>query len=308
MPLACYTPDMTTLSAGRMPDGRRPTPRPRFTEPQLVRRVDAVAHVWGDDEAGYVTDRVISSTDQLHVLEFELAPGGGFRHSAMNPTVFGADVLYYVLSGGLVLANPETGEVTVTEAGSGRLFHRGTWHNGFSASSVEPVRVLEFFSPPPSRGAASEFARRQPALTNTRYRDDRWDARWPQARSEHAASTSFARVAVDNALMSLRDHQPSHLNATLVSTPYLHVIEGSVQPGHVEPFRVVERESVLHVLEGELWVDVWSDEVGYQATSILAPGDSMFLPVGCSERLLVRSASPARYLRGSGEVPSDWTP
>ena len=144
MPLACYTPRMTTLSAGRMPDGRRPTPRPRFTEPRLVRRVDAVAHVWGDDEAGYVTDRVISSTDQLHVLEFELAPGGGFRHSAMNPTIFGADVLYYVLAGTLVLANPETGEVTVTEAGSGRLFHRGTWHNGFSASSVEPETYEDF--------------------------------------------------------------------------------------------------------------------------------------------------------------------
>lgn len=299
---------MSTAPVVPVPHGRRPTPRPRFTEPRLIRRVDAVPHVWGDDEAGYVTDRVLSSTDQLHALEFELAPGGGFRHSAMNQTVFGADVLYYVLEGALLLTNPETGEVVRAETNTGRLFHRGTWHNGFTASSAAPVRVLEFFSPPPSRGTASDFARRQPALAEPLYRDSRWEGRWPEARAEREASTSFHHVDAHNALLSFRDSSPAHVIATLVSTPFLQVIEGTVQPAHVEEFRVVERESVITVLEGELWVDVWSDSVGFQATNVLLPGDSMFLPIGCSERLLVRSASPARYLRGSGEVPDGWTP
>lgn len=308
MTLGWYTRGMSTAPAVPVPSGRRPTPRPRSTEPRLIRRSDAVAHVWGDDEAGYVTDRVLSSTDQLHALEFDLAPGGGFRHSALNQTVFGADVLYYVLEGELLLTNPQSGEVVRAEQGTGRLFHRGTWHNGFAASVSAPVRVLEFFSPPPSRGTASDFAKRQPALDDALYRDERWEGRWPQARAEREAATSFHRVSAADALLSFRDSVPSHLVATLVSTPYLHVIEGTVQPGHVEQFRIVDRESVLTVLEGELWVDVWSDSIGFQATNVLGPGDSMFLPLGCSERLLVRSAAPARYLRGAGEVPDGWVP
>ena len=71
---------------------RRNTPRPHLAEPQLIRRVDVPHHVWGDDEGGLVTDRVISSSDQLHVLEFELPPGGRFGHTASNPTLFAADV------------------------------------------------------------------------------------------------------------------------------------------------------------------------------------------------------------------------
>ena len=62
---------------------RRNTPRPHFVEPQLIRRVDVAHHVWGDAEGGFVTDRVISSSDQLHVLEFELPPGGRFGQDAV---------------------------------------------------------------------------------------------------------------------------------------------------------------------------------------------------------------------------------
>lgn len=299
---------MSTARTAPVPNGRRPTPRPRFTEPRVIRRDDTVAHVWGDTESGFVTDRVISSTDQLHVLEFDLPPGGEFRHSDNNKTVFGADVLYYVLEGSLLLTNPQTGEVVRAEAGTGRLFHRGTWHNGFNGSSTQAVRVLEFFSPPPSRGAASEFARSQPSLETTRYADPRWEGRWPAARDESVAASSFHAVSALTALLSFRDNAPSHLVATLVDTEFLTVTENTVQPGHVEEFRPVTAESVIVSTAGELWVDVWSESVGFQATSVLRPGDSMYLPIGCSERMLVRSSEPARYLRGAGTVPDGWTP
>lgn len=263
--------------------------------------------MWGDDEAGFVTDRVISSTRQLHVLEYELPPSGEFRHSAMNQTVFGADVLYFVLEGELILANPETGEMVRVPAGTGRLFHRGTWHNGFNPYA-ESLRVIEFFSPPPARGTASEYSKNQPPLERTLYTDERWNDQWPAARPEQLRTTSFHEVSENNARLSMRDNKASHLVAVLVDTPYLRVVQGTVQPGHVEEFVTVLTESVLVVTEGELWVDVWSADMGFQATSVLHPGDAMFLPVGCAERLLVRRSSAARYLRGSGSVPEDWTP
>ena len=91
---------------------RRNTPRPHFVEPQLIRRVDVAHHVWGDDEGGFVTD-------QLHVLEFELPPGGRFGHTASNPTLFAADVAYLCVGGTLCLADPESGEIVLVPEGTG---------------------------------------------------------------------------------------------------------------------------------------------------------------------------------------------
>ena len=170
------------------------------------------------------------------------------------------------------------------------------------------MRVLEYFSPPPSRGTASDFSRQQPPLDEVRYHDARWAKQWPSARGLRDSMTSFVSVSSRNALLSFRDTSPSHLIATLVDTEFLRVIHGTVRSGHVEEFAVADAESVLYVTEGELWVDVWSDGIEYKATSVLGPGDAMFLPAGCSERLLVRDSRPAAYLRGFGEVPEGWMP
>jgi len=273
----------------------------------VVRRDEAAHHVWGDVQAGFVTDRIIVSTDQLHVLEYELPPGGEFRHSPENQTVFGGDVLYFVVEGELVLADPQTGEVVRCPSNEGRLFHRGTWHNAFNPFT-STVRVVEFFSPPPARGTASDFAKKQPALTRPTFTDQRWASRWPEARSEQRSEQSFHEASLETALWGFRDSRPTHLLATLVGTPYLRVVHGEVLPGHLEELVAVEAESLLLVTSGELWVDVWSDEIGFQATTVLQPGDAMFLPSGCSERVLNRRDEVGTYLKGSGTVPDGWVP
>ena len=50
-------------------------------------------------------------------MVFGLAPGGRFLHSPEFRTVFGADEVFTVLRGRMILANPETGEVQLVEAG-----------------------------------------------------------------------------------------------------------------------------------------------------------------------------------------------
>jgi len=288
---------------------RRPTPRPQFDGPQLIRRSNAAPHVWGDAAGGLVTDRVISSTDQLHVLEFELPPGGWFRHTADNPTLFAADVAYLCVSGTLVLADPETGEIAVAPAGSGLYFGRDTWHHGFSLGD-RTTRVIEFMSPPPSRGTAWTYGRTKPLLEVSSYVDRRWAGRWPAAVDEQRATRRLHPLRVEDALLSFRDDSPGHLVQTLLDTEFLTVTRGTVQPGVVDEFRSTPDELVLCLLTGELWVDVRTADGADPSywPSCLQPGDSCFVPAGHELRLLVRSDAPATYLQGSGRVPQGWQP
>src|SRR5262249_53610629 len=143
--------------------------------------------VWGDRESGEVFDWTYASTDKIHQLVFGMAPGGSFRHSDRFRTVFAADELYYVLSGTLVLNNPQTGEVHVARPVEPFFFGRAPCPRGHT-SGPEPLRVLEFFAPPPASGASSTYARTRPNLTEIRTVQDQCLGRWPMARDEASRS------------------------------------------------------------------------------------------------------------------------
>ena len=294
-------------SVGASEVKRKPTPRPEFNEPTHIKRENMVLHTWGDLTSGFVTDRVISSTKQLHVLEFELGPSSGFRHSPINQTIFAADILYFVLEGDLILANPKTGEVELVSEGSGLLFHRETWNHGFSMGR-KTTRVLEYFSPPPAMGAASEFSKRQPPLLVNKYNYGKTVHNWPESQPESKSKSSFLEISDRTSILSFRDSDPTHLISTLVATEFLHVIKGTIELGHVEDLALVERESVVYVLEGILIIEAVAANNGQISTSVLSKGDAYFLPKGSKEKMSVRQTDRAVYLRGSGEVPSDWKP
>ena len=284
---------------------RTATPRPTYDGPTVLRRDDVAHHVWGDAGSSLVTDRVYLSNDQLHVLEFELPPRSEFRHSESNKTVFAADIAYCVLAGELVVADPEFGEVQVVASGSTVFFRRDSWHHGFNPGN-DVVRVLEFFAPPPARGASSEYSRRQPDLERPTYHDDRWKGRLPdpagnrqprlQVLDDRHAHWSFAAAA------------PSHLVNTLVDTEFLTLASGRVFAGHVEEPRPVGDESLIVVTAGELWVDVADRNRTTRECALLRPGDAVYASSGSTVRVLNRSASEATYLVGSGHVPDGWTP
>jgi uncharacterized cupin superfamily protein len=140
-----------------------PSPRPTFDGPALISRADVTRHVWGDPEAGEVADLIYASTERIHCLVFGLPVGGAFTHSPEFRTVFGADELLHVLSGTMLLADPETGEVQRVAAGQSVTFGPDTWHHAF-AHGGEPLRVLELFAPPPSAGTSGAYARTKPYL------------------------------------------------------------------------------------------------------------------------------------------------
>lgn len=287
---------------------RRATPRPIYDTATVIRSDHAASHLWGDPESGFVSDRVYVSTDVLHVLRYELGPGRRFVHSATNATVFAADVTYIVLEGTLWAADPEHGEVRPVRAGEMLFYRRDTWHHVFNPSD-QPVRVLEFFAPPPSRGTASTYAKQQPMLTDVHYDDPRWEGRWPEAREEQAALARLHVLGEDTLRWRLLDPEARHVQGVAVDTEHLTVARGLITPGYLGAEQIAHDESVLFLEEGALYILLPEAPEGEQAWYPLAPGDAVFLPAGAPYRLVDQDGVGGRYWIGSARpVPDGWTP
>ena len=265
--------------------GYKPSPRPSFDVPTAIRAEDVVRHTWGDEEAGFVEDSIYVSSQLIHTIVFGLPPGGAFRHSDSFRTVFAADELLHVLQGTLVLANPETGEVVRAEPGESVFFRRDTWHHGFSYGE-EPLRVLEYFAPPPATGTSGPYARTRPYLEESVYADDRVLGALTGGSPEQ---DSFRMLRRADAVLRLdRDV----LVGLLVSTEHLTVGTLTVLPGQVSREETHDGEELLYVTRGALHVEAG----GVEAT--LTPGDAFFVPAGTAHRYAVESGESAEAIFG----------
>lgn len=252
--------------------GYKPSPRPSFEAPTVIRAADAVRHTWGDEEAGFVEDWIYVSSQRIHAIVFGLEPGGAFRHSDSFRTVFAADELLYVLQGTLVLANPETGEVVRAEPGESVFFRRDTWHHGFSYGD-EPLRVLELFAPPPATGTSGAYARTRPYLDESLYAVEGVVGNLAGARPGEGSLRILRRE--DSVWRLDRDV----LLGLLISTEHLTAGTVTVPAGQTSLEETHDGEELVYVTRGALRVEA----AGIEAT--LAPGDAFFLP----------SATPHRY-------------
>ena len=224
--------------------GYRPSPRPSFDAPTAIRAADAVRHTWGDEEAGFVEDWIYVSSELIHTIVFGLPQGGAFRHSRSFRTVFAADELLHVLQGTLALANPETGEVVRAEPGESVFFRRDTWHHGF-AYGDDPLRVLEFFAPPPATGTSGAYARTRPYLEESVYATDgvvgKLFGQPPAAGSLRVLRRADAVWRLDrNVLVGL-----------IVSTEQLTVGTVTVPAGHSSLPETHAGEELVYVTRGD---------------------------------------------------------
>lgn len=247
--------------------GYRPSPRPSFDGPTLIRAADAIQHTWGDEEAGFVEDRIYVSSQLIHAIVFEFPPGGAFRHSTSFRTVFAADELLHVLQGTLVLANPETGEVVRAEQGESVFFRRDTWHHGFSYGD-EALRVLEFFAPPPATGTSGAYALTRPYLEQSTYADDRVLGSLVDA---DRGAGSFRVLRRSDAVHRL---DRAVLVGLLVSTEHLTVGTVTVPVGGESTEERHGGEELVYALRGSLRVAAGDSE------ATLEPGDAFLVPAG----------------------------
>jgi len=266
------------------------TPRPTFPGPAAIPYASVTRFVWGDETAGRVQDWIYVSSDKIHQLVFELPPGGGFRHSDEHRTIFAADEIYYVLEGSLFLSNPETGEVHRLRPGEAAFFRKDTWHHGFTGGA-EPVRVLEYFSPPPSQGTSRAYARTKPNLTNPKYTQDPWIGRWPMGQAEAREKFTMRVVREADWLWRLEGETSSTPVALLASTEHLTVGKIRLLPGQRTDARMHAGDLSLYVTEGSLRIET-------QEPFQVGARDGFYAPAGTRYVFGNPSDAPAELIFG----------
>jgi len=267
--------------------GYAPSPRPTYDAPTLVRRSDVQHHVWGDEESGLVGDWIYASTSKVHVIEFGMAPGCWFRHSPSFRTVFAADEVLYVLGGAMLACNPQTGEVVECVAGESLFFRKNTWHH-VRAQGTEPLRVLEFFAPPPSQGTSGAYAMKQSYLDKPVYRRDELLGKCVGA----AKPETLHRIGTRERSLRLEGEIVVGL---IASTEHLTVAELQVPAGAAGEKTAHGGDAMIFGLAGELMVRThWKSQ---SATHELGPRDAVFVPETAQYELLSFSG-PATALLG----------
>lgn len=275
--------------------GYAPSPRPTFDGPSHIPYESVTRHLWGDPEAGEVADWIYVSSEKIHQLVYGLLPGRMFRHSDSYRTIFAADVVYYVLSGCLVIANPATGEVQRALPGEAAFFRRDTWHHAMNCST-EPLRVLELFAPPPAKGTSGAYARQQPYLEASQYTQDQLLGRWPAAQEEARRDWTVRVVRDSDTLWRLEGRDTPTLVGILVSTEHLTAGKIELLPGQQTDVHAHGGDEGLYVVEGTL--NIRLPEHNGPRWHELKAGDGFYIPQGEPHQYYNISGQPAKLMFG----------
>jgi quercetin dioxygenase-like cupin family protein len=267
--------------------------------PGAVRAADAALKLWGDDTSGYVNDWIYVSNDNIQQLVFSLAPGSRFGHSERHRTNLGADEIFYVLSGVLVLANPETGEVHRVARGEAVWFGPDTWHHGVS-QGTETLRVLEFFAPPPATGSSQPYANTKPYLSTPTYVQDEWLGAWPTASAQAREQHTQHLVREADVLWRLEGDEHELLVGILLSTEQLTCGSVELLPGRRSDFRSHAGDCAGYVVNGRLnlLLPEGSEGSAGKLWFQVEQDDGFFVPAGIPYQLFNMTDRPVRVLFG----------
>ncbi len=281
----------------------KPSPRPVFDKPSHIPYAGVTRHLWGEEDAGLVDDWIYASTDKIHQLVFGLQPGGFFKHTDAFRTIFGADEVLYVLSGTFGLANPETGEMQVARTGEALFFRKDTWHHGFNLGD-EPVRVLEYFAPPPSQGTSGPYARTKELITDNRYLQDGMMGRFPMEATAERASRTIHPMRDGDLLWSLDRETQGAFTGFYCATEHLTVGRTSILTGKRTGVETHAGDESIYVLSGALNIHVPNAEG--QVWFELNPRDGFYIPAGYRHQYYNMGQGNAEFVFGvaPGELGS----
>ena len=245
----------------------KPSPKPNYDKPTHIEYKKIKTHLWGDEISGKVKDWIYVSNLSLHQIIFGIEPKKSFKHSNEYRTIFGADILLYVLSGVLIINNPENGETQKAETGEAVFFRKDVWHHAFNYSE-EYLQVLEYFSPPPLTGTSGAYAKEKKFLNTPVYKKN--DLVNPFSNNEK--QNSFKIIKKDNLVWSLQGDNQEVLIGNFVKTEHLNVQMIKLLPNQKTPFMKFDQNTSFLSLNDNLLVNIDNN------TFNLNKKDGLYLP------------------------------
>jgi len=271
------------------------SPRPTYERAAHIPHTATAKHLWGDAASGEVADWIYVSSDKIHQLVFGLPSRGFFRHSEAYRTIFAADVLYYVLSGAMAIANPERGEVHRVLPGEAAFFRRDTWHHVYNYS-VEPLRVLELFAPPPSQGTSGAYARTKPYLAENIYAQDEWLGQVPVHGETIRRTHTIQIIREADYVWRLEGAENLTLVGLICSTEHLTACKVSLQPGQHTDIHAHGGDESLYVLDGTLHMRVHDGQRPNWFE--VRAGDGFYVPQDVDHQCYNVSEAPVTFICG----------
>lgn len=262
-------------------------------QPKVLRYADLERRTWGDEQTGRLSDWFYADDVDLNLNIVGMAPQGAALNSPNNPTIFGADELFYVIEGVMVQSNPVTGEVYVVNPGEAIFFRKDTWHFQWNYSNSQ-LRMLEFFQPAPKAGTGGSYARAQPPLAEApKNGQDELLGRWPMARDEPREQTAW--VIRDSSMLwrmegTVRGREI--LVGILASTEHLTAGKMNFVGGQRSCEYEHGGEKVIYVESGELHVEFPDTKKWVE----LGPWDGLRIPAGTRHSFYNMSHDPATCL------------
>jgi quercetin dioxygenase-like cupin family protein len=270
------------------PKQQVPKATKKLTEPTLILGRDALRFLWGDKEAGLVSDWIYGSSRNIHLMAFSLSTGQRFANSADFKTYYNAAETYYCLKGEFTFHCPETGEIQVLQQGDTLYIPPKTWHFGYNFGHEE-CRVLESLAPPIPE-AVDQFAAAQEPLRNIALVQK--EAIGNLVGKNTVPPTRTTLIRSGEYFWHLHGNtNPVRVGlavaSNLLTTGFIELYPGQRSDTLTHP-----GDKIVYVTNGILNIRIWDSEDWWE----LGSDDTCFIPANCQYSLFNCGDSQVRLL------------
>lgn len=239
---------------------------------------DARRIVWGNPGKGFVSDWFYARNEKVCLNIFQIPAGEFAGHTDEERAIFGADEIFVILEGEMLLVNPETGEALRAKAGDATFFRKDTWNNAFSIGDT-PLRGLEFFHPSPDLGTGSAYARQHPPLDEYRYGRDDLIGNWPMKREQAASEATMWIIREEDYLWRMEADETLPVGI-IASTEHATIGTTLHRAGARSGIITRAGDTGIYLEKGILHVEL--TETGEYLE--IGPKDGCFIPAGTPHR------------------------
>lgn len=250
-------------------------------EPMLVTHAEATRFLWGDAEAGQVSDLIYGRGSRNAGFIYLLGPGHWFGASKTWKPLYDQHRFYYVVQGTLAIQDPESGEIAIATPGQAVSWRGLRYHFGYNVGDEEVI-VLDWFAPNERAPEASELEYSPSKREVGRVRAGRVEllGNWPDQSIDELErrlnSGGPVTVRPETALHLIHGDRNPRLVSILASSPEMTAGSFAIRGGTHSDAERHAGDEVVFALDGRLNVHLPDSGDWFELNRL----DCLFIPEG----------------------------